>query len=354
MKELLVPKQLRDHYEPEQLTNLAKVNFFVGENNSGKSRMLRAVFGAEGLEYLPVGLDLVAVQGVLGEYRKMIEQIFNAYHYEEVGRIGEAAKNTMLKNVVLDRPDPFEEIRAALKSAESVGSGTVVQSRDGFSSDNGFNAIRRTGSEARERLEPLLNLGIAWNAVGRVYVPTLRGLRPLDRDRDVYAERTRNDYGNDFPVFGTSKTMPSRRVEIFTGLDMYSQVRSHLLGDLQHRRRISEFQTFLSETFFNRQPVALIPREEGDVLFVKIGNAPERPIHHLGDGIQHLIIMAFPAFMRKGESLLLFIEEPELFLHAALQRILVELFTGEKLPNTQVFIATHSNHLLDLTLGSDT
>lgn len=48
--------------------------------------------------------------------------------------------------------------------------------------------------------------------------------------------------------------------------------------------------------------------------------------------------------------MLLFIEEPELYLHPGMQRKFIEIIMGEKFAHHQFFFTTHSNHFLDMTL----
>jgi len=87
-------------------------------------------------------------------------------------------------------------------------------------------------------------------------------------------------------------------------------------------------------------------------LTVKIGDEEEQKIHNLGDGIQALLTLAAPLFDRENERLLVFIEEPELFLHPWLQRVLLEMLC-KRFPNHQYFLTTHSNHFLDLTMDAE-
>jgi hypothetical protein len=123
---------------------------------------------------------------------------------------------------------------------------------------------------------------VDWPPPRHYYIPSLRGLRPTAGDSDTYSARTLLDY-----------QLPAEN--IFTGLDMFVRVRKMLLGDLQARKQIAEYEKFLSYNFFHEQQISLIPREHerNDVLYVKIGQESERPIYSLGDGIQSVIILTF-------------------------------------------------------------
>lgn len=79
----------------------------------------------------------------------------------------------------------------------------------------------------------------------------------------------------------------------------------------------------------------------------------KKNIFELGDGIQSLIILTFPLFKYLEENLLLFIEEPELYLHPGMQRKFIEIIMDEQFVHHQFFFTTHSNHFLDMTLDID-
>lgn len=120
-------------------------------------------------------------------------------------------------------------------------------------------------------------------------------------------------------------------------------------GNLADRESIAEYQGFLSATFFDNRAVALIPSVNKDVLTIKVGDEEEKPVQELGDGIQAIIILTFPLLAHRRENLLVYFEEPELFLHPGLQRIFLAILSDDQFENHQYFIATHSNHLLDIT-----
>lgn len=188
----------------------------------------------------------------------------------------------------------------------------------------------------------------------KIYIPILRGLRSYGKG-DIYWERTKNDYFKDPDGNPLSNSVINERgIEIFTGLDAYKKVKQCLLGDNSQRKLIDEYQKYLSEQFFDNEPVSLIPKEDKDeVLTIKIGDEKERKIYDLGDGIQSIIIMTLPLYLKEkeeNETVLVFIEEPEDLLHPGLQRKLIDTFNDERFANYQFFITTHSNHFLDVTL----
>ena len=125
------------------------------------------------------------------------------------------------------------------------------------------------------------------------------------------------------------------------------------MGTAEDRRFVRKFEGFLSESFFDSKDVTLIPRHKDNRLFVKIGNETERPITHLGDGIQHLLVLTLPIFEFVNEPLFLFIEEPDLFLHPGFQRLFINTVLSSENENLTVFATTHSNQFLDLTLETD-
>jgi len=142
-----------------------------------------------------------------------------------------------------------------------------------------------------------------------------------------------------------------REQMVFTGLEMYDALKQHLLGSYEQRALVRDFEIFLSRAFFEARPVTLIPREGTDVVYVKIGNEDDFPIYSLGDGIQQILILTFPLFMRKNDKILVFIDEPEIHMHPGLQKTFFQTISGtEGMESFQYFITTHSNHLLDLSL----
>ncbi len=203
---------------------------------------------------------------------------------------------------------------------------------------------------------PLLQDLLFYYGLKSLYVPTLRGLRPIQSITDDHGKGPQISFKENFDSYKIRtqfdyKFNPNK--EIFTGLELYDKIKALLLNDRKEREKVSAFEKFLSENLFDNKEITLIPKQGSDVLSLGI-DGEERNIYDIGDGIQQLIILTFPLFAHAGEDLLVFIEEPELFLHPGLQRKFLEVITSRsEFDNFQFFIATHSNHFLDITLDTD-
>jgi AAA15 family ATPase/GTPase len=189
------------------------------------------------------------------------------------------------------------------------------------------------------------------------YIPTLRGLRPLDMGqhnekyqeggRSFYKERTLLDYGmNGF----------DKKVEVFTGEDLYTRIHKLVCGATSERKQLREYEKYLAINFFSHlllsddarvEGVSLIPRYNQDVIDVKIGEREAFPIYNLGDGIQSIIILTYLIHTVKEPSVFL-MEEPEVGLHPGMQRKLLEIWCAND--RHQIFFTTHSNHFLDMSI----
>jgi len=184
----------------------------------------------------------------------------------------------------------------------------------------------------------------------RIYIPTLRGLRPIGEE-DSYRYRTIVDYFQAELGPNSPAKQAFENDTILTGQTYFDSVRRFLLGTLVQRKEIGKYEKFLSRSFFDGEEVTLIPREGEDVLYVKIGHEKEQPIFHLGDGIQQIIIQTLPLVLHADKNLILCVEEPELYLHPGYQRLLIERFLDTtNCEGRQVFVATHSQQFLDMTL----
>ncbi len=336
-------------YKQTELSKLSKVNLFIGQNNSGKSRLLRSIFQEGILKFMPDDFDLKlldelktkALEGVeeliepnsdpitKGLYRKVIDfkrpfnfitTDFNSqkYVYDQLSLILKANAHHL-------------SVKVPRNSNPQVARQSLIKK---------FNRAK----EFLPKFENILDKGYEYEDFQVLYFPTLRGLRPMPKNQneDLFKARTLQDY------FAKDKDRLSEN--IYTGLTFYDELKRLLLGRHEERERVRIYEEFLSVEFFKSEPIHLIPNIDDDVVYIKIGEEQDRPVYRLGDGLQMIIILTYPLFFRKDKKLKVFIEEPELYLHPGMQRILLDTLTSKhSFPNHQFFISTHSNHFLDMT-----
>ncbi|HYF36685.1 MAG TPA: AAA family ATPase [Prosthecobacter sp.] len=324
--------------DPQVLTGLSQINLFVGSNNSGKSRLLRCLLAKEKHMLLPA-IFADAAQKTSAFVKIAMPQIAKGdCRIEPFSTMAEQLPDFAL---LLEGDSKVHLLNNFIQQSENAKPTDFQISFRGHPPDSMVvtKHLQHLGRDARKLLGAIPPQVLHLASYRRVYIPTLRGLRPSGSG-DCYQDRTKKDYFKGKIEF-----------EIFTGLTFYNDLREMLLGDHQARKIARAFEDFLAIELFEGVQVTLIPNVKSDVVHIRIGNEREQPVHNLGDGIQQLIILTFPLFQNRDQPSLIFIEEPELFLHPGMQRSLIKAMTT--FDNYQYFITTHSNHLLDLTLEFD-
>lgn len=325
------------------LNNLSKINIFIGENNSGKSRLMRNIFAR----------NSSAFRGVLNSE---IDYMIEDFKYSSLKKIQDEEYK-----IINDFSQLYPKIRYD-GHREVVNIFTYL--RNFKLSINDFdNYNYKTEDDIKNICNEIYNdvLKLSQDTVKhnydneisfeRFYIPMLRGLKPIERNitekslLDCYQHRTKKDYFD----FNNDHNFHKR---IFTGLGLYEDCKNLLLGAKEDRDKIRKFEEFLSECFFDGKEVNLIPSIKDDVLHVRIGSE-EYAVSQLGDGIQSVIILTYPLFFNQGKNMLFFFEEPEQCLHPAYQRVFMETLMRKEFDTFQYFFTTHSNHLLDITLDID-
>jgi hypothetical protein len=331
------------------LKPISSINIFVGSNNSGKSRFMRLLSAQAEYQAVLGEIDLdqinLQIESILGQLKDALTRNgfreANGFSNQLIDGLLPLPRSLNLKT------DSYNKLRDTFTKWSDF---TDISSWSSLSGRGGSNIPDRNRTDLRdtirakstEALHVLEKVPIHSDVTSpqRVYIPVLRGLRPIDTAHtDLYAERTKADYFSLEPT----NTNPG----VFTGLSLYQQLTDMLLGDNSERKIISDYQNFISKTLFENRPIALIPSPRTKAVVVKIGNEKEQPIFHLGDGIQSAIILSFLPYITK-EPTFFFIEEPEMYLHPGLQRKVISFFAS--LNRHTFFLTTHSNHFLDLTI----
>lgn len=355
------------------LKNLSKVNIFVGANNNGKSLFLRYLSSLDEYCFVPNDIEFkIKIQKKEEHFFELLYQydkVKSEKDKAEIKRKFDKAKCFIKQKLSISFKEALENVKLEVNEQNPE-----IESINSYlSSKIRASNIDYSLSQEKENYN-----------FKKIYIPTLRGLRKplikgfledlknkvtpdfnivnelLKEYENLYEIRTKFDYFNK----KNHRTLLQKQndylnpkedtPEIFTGLDLYEEVKKQLLGNLNQRKSIRNFENFLSKSFFNKKEILLIPEYNSDVLHIKIGDEKERPIYELGDGIQSIIAMTFPLFNYPNENLLVFIEEPELFLHAGMQKTIIKTFLDpNRFENCQFFLVTHSNHIIDAINESD-
>lgn len=308
------------------LSGLKPINLFTGENNSRKSRLLRAIFEKSITDF---ETDLFPLDDMAKQVLTAVVGKKASFGIQEV-YLEDFANNIheQINSASLSYDSTVRDI------AELVGKFISNRYRRSIAVDSITNILRPDLENLLTETKSLFHNGVASKSY--VYIPMLRGLRPLDLanpKNDLYQERTIKDYFDE-----------SRRKDIFTGTSLYQELTEHLLGNHDQRELIRKYEAYLSKTFFQGRDIALVPKLTRDVVSLKLGDTEDN-IFDLGDGIQSIIILTFKVFTATQPTVF-FIEEPEQHLHAGMQRVLIDAFSQFK--QHMYFMTTHSNHLLDI------
>ncbi|MGE4105645.1 MAG: AAA family ATPase [Bacteriovoracia bacterium] len=348
------------------ISHLMPVNLFVGPNNTGKSRFLRALFTgmAEGNSFFfnTTSYSLRTFQDELKKFYAVLENTIQTHN---------RGPGTGGTNLDADFPIFNKTINAGLNGTFSKANETLfsdfLQGAKEMSEDefkltlqakrfchnaNAVWAFKKNYCDLYNQIGSWLNGkpdSPLRTPLHGVYIPAKRSLRPAESNTemktillDLFLDGKTQDWENG---------KINKSIRVVNGNNIYDRVLDQFLTSSGTRRAIEEYQTFLSECFFSNESVGLFPNRKQNVLLIKIGHQQDLPIYALGDGIQNIITLTYDAFLTEDRECY-FIDEPELFMHPGLQRrFLEEILNNEKLSRHQWFISTHSNHLLDLSVS---
>lgn len=316
------------------ISNIRQINTFVGVNNSGKSRFLRTLFSqSNGIKFI-YEIDEQNIINILNQSNQIIRIIDNLKAYGITYKYRNTL-NSISQKIEQNKVDILNNILDLYWFLSDLEVHEFELTNNTYETHL-LNTISKTKPYVTSLGNRIDKLGKDNNKIEKIYIPILRGLRPIAQSEnsfstdDIYLNRTKHDY---------FKTDIPNGV-IFTGLSIYERVKRLLLGDESERNEIKEFEIFLEDNLFKKK-ITLIPKYDDDVLHIKIGNETQFPVHKLGDGLQTLIIILFPIFINRSKSHLIFIEEPETHLHPKWQRLLYRAMCN--IENHTYFISTHSS-----------
>ncbi len=322
----------------EFLGEFGHINVLIGKNNNGKSRFMRRVLNDEGNILLTFESNQYEFEKIKETFYRQLNVLLNGLARENPFLSDYLILINKLKILSINKEGNFDFFKSML-IIQKMFSNKNQHSQSAYHVALINNIIEKINQFLKSCIREIENLNHYTSNRFLLYIPIMRGLRPLQYENntfsnlDVYDARTRFDYD-----------IKPDQSNIFTGLSMYEDVKRLLLGTEQERQLISDFQQFLTDNLFN-ESVTLIPKYDGDVLHIKIGSNEQIEIFNLGDGLQTIITILFPLFVRKESKTIVFIEEPETHLHPEWQSKLLNALKEFK--NHQFFISSHSTSFIN-------
>ena len=314
-----------------------KVNLFVGSNNNGKSRFLRAIIKSNNLKQIFISNSDTSFKQKIEDYKSFYDLLYRKIsNYQGVSNFLHPIRKNIQDNIEIQtvNKNDFQEpiLNKLLEISEALE--RFVHINKGH---------KKSLQEFIEKTIGLIenSLFIKKNLPDRkIYIPILRSLHESEYLREGKIKETvKKNYGVE--------------KDVFTGLEIHKRVHDLKTSGIENRKKIKKFETFLSKNFFSNKEVEITGNLQSNQLLFSI-SGEEYPVHNLGDGIQSLILLLFPIYTAK-ENDWLFIEEPETNLHPGLQRVFLETLLNDNYlisKNLKFFFTTHSNHFLDTSIQS--
>lgn len=336
--------------KPQFIYPLGKINLFAGQNNSGKSNVLKYIkelkiglnsnSTARGIK--TTHLDIHKGKNVTEEcfYLPLdlsndnIEKILKRLKGEQASNHFDNALSTILKSLLAISKDNiiwykyktsnFDHIYPTINDVVSDARLQEYKIASAQEWQTVWSHITRmSGGSASDWIPPVL---AALNPISYISFPEVFTISALRR----IGEPTSEIFGYD----GNGIILKLAELERPNAANL------HLKEDFK------KINSFLQEVTENDTARLEIPSDKSTILVEIDGKT--LPIESLGTGIHEVIILASAATTLKNSIVCL--EEPELHLHPRLQKRLIN-YLSENTDN-QYFISTHSAHLLDCSKAS--
>jgi AAA ATPase domain len=387
--------------EIDVLPNFNTINILVGSNNSGKSRFMRTLMKQQKLQgfykfkYLEEKskkfndlLDQLKINWIWQGRTEGTSEIQNFIRTNP--NLSLEKLKTEASQIFFQSKSPnfefnkkmFEVITKIFENGlEVFYLDSVGNSKNPIRANEKAPALLLEADKLNEELSTFFTTKDFESNIN-YFIPTLRTAHSLFEKNDANTteklSKVKKDIFHDtliknYELAAFTKTIDNKNkksVNIFTGLNLYNEIINARNGNKDARNKFYDFEKFVADNFFGGKEIDIVANLHTDKIHVndntedlinisfsnKSGEKEEgKRLYELGDGIQALIILMYSIFMAPNDTMI-FIDEPELNLHPGMQRLFLDQITNNKdltTKNLTYVIATHSNHLLDLTIEKD-
>lgn len=195
IKRLSGNSNLQSDYNPNDISNLSKVNIFVGSNNSGKSRFLRGIFAInKSLSFIPPE-EMVDVEKYYNILRDFMDAIISTITESSLEGIGNLEVNQLISEIkdlehipfLKEDEDLFKHFHRLFDEISKLNSSSSVTSKQSMAGaaanarDHVIANLKALLNDYQSKIDEITPSSRTSYKINfkRVYIPTLRALEDM-------------------------------------------------------------------------------------------------------------------------------------------------------------------------------